>query len=460
MAVLAQPLIFKDIMFYDDYVKKGYKDYTLNLVKKIVSYPSVLDEYKENSDAPFGVANKEVLNYVLENAKKDGFITKNVDNYAGHIEFGTGETFALLAHLDVVPVTKSEWVTDPFTVDIRDGKMFGRGVMDDKGPLAATYVAMKMLKDEGFKPNKKIRLIMGCDEESGSRCLERYFEKEEKPRIGFSPDAEFPLINGEKGMISYDVFVKDELIKSFDSGDRYNMVPSYAEMELEADYSEAFLKYLKENNYKGSYEDGKYKAYGLAAHAMCPEKGLNAAYILFDFLAKNTNSTLAKFVSKYFIFDTEGKKLGYNDYDEEMGYLTSNFAVVKFNNHQGKFGVNCRVPKNEDFKLIDEKLSLACKEFNFEYKILYTSDRHFIPAESDLVKTLMNVYKDVTGDKDAKPFSIGGGTYARDIEVGVAFGPLFPGREDVCHIANEYMFIEDFDKLVEIYYKSIKELCK
>ena len=447
-------------MFNDVYVKKGYKDYAFKLLEKVISYPSVLDEYKENSDAPFGIANKEVLNFVLNSAKEDGFIVKNVDNYAGHIEFGKGEAFALLAHLDVVPVTKSEWVSDPFTLSIRGDKMYGRGVMDDKGPLIATYIAMKMLKDEGFVPNKKVRLIMGCDEESGSRCLQHYYSLEEKPRVGFSPDAEFPLINGEKGMISYDILVNDSIIKRFDAGERYNMVPSYAEMELECDLKDVFLNYLKENNYEGKYENGVYKAYGLAAHAMCPEKGLNAAYILFDFLNKHTDSKLAKFVDKYFLFDTEGKKIGYDDFDPEMKYLTSNFAVVKFNNHEGKIGVNCRVPKNEDFKLIEDKLQIAIKEFGYNFEILSTSERHFVPATSKLVTTLMNVYKEVSGDKDAMPFSIGGGTYARELDEGVAFGPLFPGREDVCHIANEYMYLEDFDKLVEIYYKSIKELTK
>ncbi|MBQ9448559.1 MAG: dipeptidase PepV [Acholeplasmatales bacterium] len=446
-------------MFKDKYLE-DYKEYALELLKNVISYPSVLDEYKENSDAPFGKANKEALNYILSVGEKDGFEILNSDNYAGHIGFGSGEVFALLAHLDVVPVTKSEWVSDPFTLAKRDGKFYARGVMDDKGPLIATYIAMKMLKDEGFKPSKNVRLIMGCDEESGSRCLDHYYKHIGKPKIGFSPDAEFPLINGEKGMCSYDVMVSDNLIKRFTSGERYNMVPSYAEMELDKDYSKEFNKYLFDNKLTGKYEDGIYKVYGLAAHAMCPEKGINAAWLLFEFLNQYTDSKLAKFVSKYYVDDTKGKKLGYNDYDEEMKDLTSNFAVVRIEDHKGKFGVNCRVPKDEDFNLINECVAKATAEFGYTHKMLYTSERHFVPSNNPLVETLMNIYKEVSGDKYAKPFSIGGGTYARELECGVAFGPLFPGREDVCHIANEYMYEEDFDKLVEIYYKSIKELTK
>ena len=200
-----------------------YKEEALDLLKRLISCASVLDEYKPNSDAPFGKENKKALELLLKQAQNDGFITKNVDNYAGHIEFGSGdEKVGILAHLDVVPVKKEEWETDPFELVIKGDKMFARGSLDDKGPLVASYIAMKILKDLGFKPNKRVRLIAGCDEESGSRCLERYFEKEPKPEYGFSPDADFPLIYGEKAMMSYDILgdVSDDIIEEFICGDR------------------------------------------------------------------------------------------------------------------------------------------------------------------------------------------------------------------------------------------------
>ena len=200
----------------------------LEILKKLISFKTVLDEYKENDEAPFGIENKKALEYILDVAKKDGFNIKNVDNYAGHIEFGSGdEILGVLAHLDVVPVKEDEWESDPFEIRFSDNKMYARGILDDKGPLVASYIALKMLKESGFKPKRRIRLIMGCDEESGSRCLERYLEKEEKPTLGFSPDATFPLIYGEKAMITYDIFGKleDDIILSFDAGERYNIVP-------------------------------------------------------------------------------------------------------------------------------------------------------------------------------------------------------------------------------------------
>ncbi len=446
--------------FAKEYFKNGYKEEALLLLKEVISFPSFLTEYKKDDFEPFGKANREVLEYVINHAKNDGFSTLNVDNYAGHIEFGDGEILGILCHLDVVPVDKSEWNSDPFTLTFKDGKLIGRGVMDDKGPFVASYMALKMLKDEGFVPNKKIRLIFGCDEESGSRCLERYFMKIERPKIGFSPDAEFPLINGEKGMMSYDLLVDDNVILEMNAGLRYNMVPSFAKMKINVNLENEFKSYLKENKYDGEIKDGYYIVRGVAAHAMCPQNGLNAAYILFDFLYKYSPSKLAKFVNEYYLFDVNGKKIGYYDYDDEMKELTSNFAIVDINNSVGKIGINCRVPKNEDFKLIEEKVTNATSKYKYDFKILNTSNRHYVPADSPLIKVLMNVYKKTTGKFDSKPFTIGGGTYAREIEGAVAFGPLFEGREDVCHIANEYMWLDDFDKLVEIYYYAIKELTK
>ena len=227
-----------------EYANKYFSEFK-ELLAKLVSYPSVLDEYKENDVEPFGHANKEVLDFMLDYAKKDGFGTLNQDNYAGHIAFGDSKDYlGLLAHLDVVPVTGQKWTSDPFKMVERDGRLYGRGVNDDKGPLAASYIALKILKDLGFKPNKQIKLIMGCDEESGSRCLAHYFKYNEKPVLGFSPDACFPCINGEKAHAGATLkgTLKDSIIESFASGVRFNIVPGEASMKLKEDHKEEFLK--------------------------------------------------------------------------------------------------------------------------------------------------------------------------------------------------------------------------
>ena len=156
----------------NDYKKAG-----IELLSKLISYASVLEEFDPESDAPFGEENKKALEFILDYAKKDGFNVFNDDSYAGHIEFGSGEELlGILCHLDVVPVADQDWIHEPFKLTIEDDKIYGRGTTDDKGPLAAVYIALKILKDTGFEPKKRIRLIMGCDEESGSRCLRHYFK--------------------------------------------------------------------------------------------------------------------------------------------------------------------------------------------------------------------------------------------------------------------------------------------
>ena len=433
------------------------------MLKKLVAFKSVLDEYDENGKEPFGTGNRLILQYVVAHAEYYGFDAVNIDNYAGHIEFGEGdEILGILAHLDVVPVNPLDWNSDPFVLTEKDDKFIARGVFDDKGPFVACYVAMRMLHENGFIPKKKVRLIFGCDEESGSRCIKRYFENMPKPDYAFSPDASFPVIYGEKGHYTYDILVNDNVIKSFKAGQRYNIVPDQAEAILNVRLAKEFEAYLKDNHYDGSYdeENNIYRIKGLAAHAMNPEKGVNAAYLLFDFINKYTNSTLAAYVASFYLYDTKGLKMNYDSFDPDMKELTSNFAVVDIEDFKGKIGINCRCPKNSDFDNIKDKVTKSFGSLGYEYKEISRKDIHLVDPNSDFIKTLMNVYQDVTNDYETKPFTIGGGTYASELETAVAFGPQFVGREDVCHIANEYIYKEDLDKLVEIYFKAIYELTK
>ena len=438
---------------------KSYLDYAYELLGKLISSESVLDKYNPNSEEPFGAGNKKALNTLLEEGMKAGFNSFNVENYAGYLEFGSGDVLGILAHLDVVPVVRNVWITDQIKLVFKDDKMYGRGTTDDKGPLVASLVAMKMLLDEGFKPKYRVRLIAGCDEESGSRCLERYLEKEGEPAVAFSPDASFPVIYGEKAIISYDLNLDltEDVLLSMEAGLRYNMVPSDANMTLSVDLKDKYLAYLKENNYDGKVVGNTYYAKGKTSHAMEPDSGLNAIYILFDFLAKNTNSKAAKFIEKFYLWDNHGKKAVYYEEDPEMHDLTSNMAIAKTSNGKLRLGVNCRCPLDSAFENIPLHLKKITEEFGYEFDFLGGSPRHYVPKDSKLVSTLVNVYREVTGDM-SEPITIGGGTYAREMTNAVAFGPIKPNEPDVCHISNEYFTIQDFKDAIKIYYLAIKEL--
>lgn len=304
---------------------------------------------------------------------------------------------------------------------------------------------------------------MGCDEESGSRCLSHYFEDNELPTLGFSPDAEFPLIYGEKAHMTFNFegeLSLEEIITEFQCGTRYNVVPATASMKLKKDYTKEYLAFLKKNNYQGKVENNQYIAYGVASHAMVPQNGLNASFILFSFLQEVEPTPLSNFFVTYLTFDPFGKKLGYDLYDEEMKELTSNVGVVKIEEGKVLIGVDARVPRPEHEKKMREQIEKAASTANLKAHVLGFGGYHYVDPNSFLVQTLMQVYKEVSGDQAAKPVTIGGGTYAKFIKNGVAYGPMMPEREDVCHIADEYMLTEDFKNAILIYAKAIYELTK
>ncbi len=446
----------KDMIDFKELVNK-YKDESLKTLIDVLSIDTVLDEYKEDANAPFGEGNLECLNYMLNKAKEDNFETLNVDNYACHIDLGTkGDLIGVLGHLDVVP-TVGDWKYDPFTPTIEGDKLIARGTLDDKGPVVACYYALKILKDLNIEMNHKIRLILGSDEESGSRCMKRYFSKVEKPDYGFSPDADFPVIYGEKGIMGLYLEGNLELnnIKSIKAGTRLNIVCDEVICEFNELDSNLFNKFLKDNNYKGEVEGNTVKVFGSSAHAMTPHLGVNAIYLLMEFI----NEYYPNELSNYFIntFDTTGNKLNINHSDEQMGELTINLGILTYENNKINIGYNLRVPKDE---LVDGIVSAFKNNvLKLETKHSY-SKAHYVDPNSDFVQKLMAIYQECTGDTESKPFTIGGGTYAREIPNAVAFGPHFKGREDVVHQPNEYIYLEDFYKWIEIYAKALYLLVK
>lgn len=435
----------------------------LELITKLVSFETVLDEFKPESDAPFGIENKKALEYILEYASKDGFTVKNVDNYAGHIEYGSDndETIGILAHLDVVPVKGQNWTSNPFKVYVKDDKIYGRGTTDDKGPLVAAYLAIKLLKEQGVKLNKNVRLICGCDEETGSRCLKHYFLQEKMPELGFSPDAEFPVIYGEKAMASLDVILKndDNIILDIEAGDRYNIVPALAKMKLSINLDNEFNEFISKNNYNGYIKDGYYYIEGRSSHAMVPQNGLNAIFLLMDFLNEYHKTNVSEYFEKFLNYDYFGNKLGINVKHEDMGDLTENVAVIKMHDKDIKIGINYRIPVNNYSGTIVSKITES-SDIVARVDLLSSSTMHFVDKNTTLVKTLMSAYREISGDTTNEPFTIGGGTYSKFIDNCVAFGPVFPGREDVCHIADEYINVDDLINSIAIYAKAIYDLGK
>jgi succinyl-diaminopimelate desuccinylase len=448
----------------------------IQALQELLRFKSVKSE--PENDAPFGKGIKATLEHALNLGEQMGFKTKNVDQYAGYIEYGTGkEMLGILCHLDVVP-EGDHWTHDPFGGEISGGKIYGRGTLDNKGPAIASLYAMKALKDSGFEPRKRIRLILGTDEESGSKCMKYYLKHEEKPSVAFSPDADFPVIHGEMGIIIFKLKkdfvdkVPDGGIKvlSMKGGNAPNMVPDYAEAKLISPYDleeivdkfnasrEATLEYEKHEDYI------LIKSHGVSAHGSTPEKGKNAIAQLVEFLnlieiEVGDLSSFIRFIANNIGKETDGKSMGIA-VEDAYNALVLNLGMIDVSEDSGEMTINVRYPiTKKEFK-IKAGVDSAVRGTGIEISDLFGAPPLFFKPNHPLVETLMKVYKTHTGDEKAKPITIGGGTYARAIPNAVAFGALFPGREDTMHQKDEYMQLDDFVKMTEIFASAIYELSK
>ena len=436
---------------------QSYKNQMIEKLSELVSIKSTLINQPEVSDAPFGEECVKALLYMLDLGEKLGFKVKNVDNVCGHIEYGEGEEIvAVLCHVDVVPAD-GVWASDPYVARVEGDRLYARGSIDDKGPAITALYSLYMLKEMGYVPNKRIRLIIGTDEESGSRGLKRYLEVEETPTTGFSPDADFPLIYGEKGMMSIDILSDIEPKElTIESGTRYNIVPSYAKASY-PDYSKEFLNFINEHGYEGKINEDVLETFGVACHAMEPRNGVNAALHMAESLEKV--SPLCKFAS-HCLKDSrlECNNLNFTDY--EMGDMTCNFAVLNVSDGHGKIGLNFRYPVRWDKDEFVEKFTNLARSYGLNLVVLHSSKPHYISPEDKLVKTLLNAYQTFTGDYTSKIKTIGGGTYARSLPHAVAFGQVFPNEEDLAHQANEYISISNMVTSCAIYAQALVDLTK
>lgn len=439
---------------------------------------SVRDDDKATEEAPVGPGPKEALEAFLALGDRDGFTTKNVDNWAGHIEFGDGdETLGVLAHVDVVP-TGTGWDTDPFEPVIKDGRLYARGSSDDKGPGMAAYYAIKMIKDLNLPVSKKVRFIIGTDEESEWKGIKHYLETEPEPDFGFSPDATFPIINGEKGNSTVYIETKadgsgatHELVQ-FESGLRPNMVPQDAVAVVKSsnpsEIESALNDFLNGLPVTGTAAvDGDQVTLeftGKAAHGSKPASGINAATYLARFLsdfdfAKDAKAFL-EITALYLHDDPEGKKLGIDITDSVMGELTSNPGVFAYKaGESGKITVNMRYPQGTTEDELFAKFEAKLSQYDVSLSKSVGKEPHYVPANDPLVTTLLDVYHRQTG-LEAHEQVIGGGTYGRLMERGVAYGAMFPDSVDTMHQANEFMAVDDLMRAMAIYAEAIYELIK
>lgn len=420
------------IDFEKEYLK--YKNEIIEETMKLINIPSVLKENEEVEGKiyKFGYNNKLALDYFLSLASKMGFKTKNIENVCGHVEYGEGEEiFACLCHLDVVPAD-GDWKNPPFEAWIEDGKIYGRGSSDDKGPAVASLYALKVLKDLNIKLKRRVRLIVGTDEETYSRGLKRYLEVEEKPSLGISPDADFPIIYGEKGITSFLIKSKNESGIKAVGGVRYNVVAPWVKVEKTKDTE--YLASLPNSSVQGN----EYYIEGKSAHAMEPNNGINAIKDFVKASYKKVNSKFIDFIYEN-LMNTRLKDMGLDITSDEMGDLTMNIGLLKMDDNC-ELGINIRYPNVLDFDKFVKEFKEKASKYGLEVEVVSTTTPHYVNPNSNFIKTLHKSYLKYTNDNSPLK-TIGGGTYARDIPSGVAFGVKFPNEEEMAHETNEFIRI-------------------
>ncbi len=465
---------------FKEFVKNN-RENIINTVSDLVEFKSVSNETGDEN-MPFGEECKKALEYTLNLGEKLGFRTKNIDGYCGYIEFGEGdELVGIIGHLDVVPADINDgWTSDPFKTEIRNNKLYGRGTIDDKGPVVASLYAMKAVA-YNCKINKRVRLILGLNEEKAWKCMKRYKETEEFPTIGFSPDANFPAIYAEKGILSIGItneFHLDnfEIVEINCNENALNVVPKYVSITLKYTGTNSMPIFEESEDIKietTSDNIVKIISTGVASHAAHPELGKNAIANLVKYLLKYFKNEYLQTLINLGIFEIESPEFlsrqdiayatEFNDVSiiqDESGILTSNVARLEFKDNKLSIKINLRVPvktKLDDIILQYKRLSNIFE--NIKVEVLSKQDPLFVDKESFLVSKLIDIYNKATATKK-EAIAIGGGTYARAFDNCIAYGPTMPNEEDMCHQVDEYIDIDTLMLATEIYCEAIFELAK
>lgn len=404
---------------------------------------------------PFGAGVNRALVYFLEKANAMGFKTVNYDGYAGEVIWeGSGEKtpeneIGILCHLDVVKAGRlADWKYPPFAATEADGKIYARGVLDDKGPAVSTLYMMKELKDEGYVPEKTIRFILGCNEESGWKCIEHYNTVATLPEQGFSPDGNFPVVYAEKGIIHARYRFDCDKSLVIHGGEMPNMVCDYAYAESPV-FDGACAENVKMLCEKlGLKLNGKkIESFGTSAHGSTPEYGKNAIDPLLKLLCEL--GLVEKSVYRSLFEDLYNLKA----LEDESGKLTMSPDIIDAENGKMYIIVDFRYPSKLDPDEAERLIGQIGK-----YTIMGNHQKPlFVDKNSELVKTLLAAYNDECGVTE-QPIAIGGGTYARALKCGVAFGPEFPGEDAPVHQPNEYLSLNSLERMSNIYKRAIKDL--
>jgi succinyl-diaminopimelate desuccinylase len=439
-----------------------YRKEFSKLLTEWVNIESVYNEGSIEKYKPFGKGVAEALQWFVNLGKKDGFLTKNVDGYAAHVEYGQcSEYVYAFGHCDVVPVGDG-WYQDPFKLLKIGDKLIGRGVTDDKGPALAAYLALKLLKDNNIPLKRRVRVVVGGNEENGFKCIRHYFKNEPAPAFGFVPDAKFPVINGEMGAvtinISGNIDNKDLTVKG---GEAHNTIPGYVTIKG-CSMNESEKQLLKENNIELQNIEEGFKLVGLSGHSSKPEKANNPIEKMFKLFSKIPKQKWTE--NLYGVFDgsnVHGELFDLNK-SGRCGKLILVPTIIDIENGRLNMTLSVRYPE----VLTAEEITTTIREYfkrfemdDYDVSSFNNKNPSYIEENSAIVKTLYNIYLKHTGDTVNKIRVTSAGTYAALMENSVVFGGEFPdGSSGNTHMANEYGSEDAFIKSIGMYAEAFYEL--
>ena len=426
---------------------------------------------------PVGPGPAAALEELLCLAREWGLAGENLSGYIGAVDLNGQETaLHILGHLDIVDPGEGWTVTQPFQPVVKDGLLYGRGSSDDKGPLVAALLAMKAVKDLGLPLRKNVRLLAGTDEETGFRDVKWYYANHPYAPHTLSPDADFPIINLEKGhyqpLFQADWQPETALprVTAFSGGTRVNMVPSKAEATLlgiAPQQVEAAFQALDLGGAACTCQlEGpnlRVLCTGQNAHGSTPQEGINAQTALLALLsalplADCPSTRAVRALHALFPHgDHDGQALGIAQADELSGPLTLAFTMLSLSGEgcTGRFDVRSPLSATEATVKAVADAALEQAGFTVQGEM---DPPHYVPESDPFLRTLAQCYEAYTG-QPGTCLAIGGGTYVHDIPGGVAFGPNMPGFVSNLHGPDERIRVADLLTTGKIYAQVILALC-
>ncbi len=445
-----------------EYFEK-HMDEILGDLAEIIAIESVADEHSDIK--PFGAGSKKALEWGQKKLDSIGMKTRNIDGYAvdGDLFSDKEPVLGILSHLDVVPAGEG-WHSDPFTLDIRDDALYGRGTIDDKGPSVAVLWAVKAVRELEIPLSKSFRVIFGADEENGCKDMEYYEKKVGFPEMLFTPDGSFPVLNCEKGLVHLkfegETGQEEKRVISLECGTVINAVPGKAVLRISGE-SDEFIRALKsvDSRLDVCEENGSIVVSGRSSHGSRPERGINVATALIKALDECGYKGFEGLCSVFAHGEFNGKSAGLGFSDRISGDMTMALTMLSIGNGKLSGGLDIRFPINRKLGEIRSIISAALENAGLRPGECSGMESHYVDENSDFIRTLLRVYEDVTGEK-GYCISEGGITYVHNTKGGVAFGAEFPDEDNHMHGPDEHITMETFKKNLMLYACAIIELAK